>query len=51
MDQLIQRTIVGQLDPVDVARRYVGLVEAEKPELVNFVPLDFVERMSKSMPS
>jgi NAD(P)-dependent dehydrogenase (short-subunit alcohol dehydrogenase family) len=50
MDQLVQRITVGQLDPVDVAKRYVELVEAEKTELVNFVPPDIVERMSKSMP-
>ena len=51
MDQLVQRITVGQLDPADVARRYVELVEAEKTELVNFVPPDIVERMSKSMAS
>jgi NAD(P)-dependent dehydrogenase (short-subunit alcohol dehydrogenase family) len=51
MDQLVQRITVGQLDPVDVARRYVELAEAEKTELVNFVPPDIVERMSKSMPN
>jgi len=51
MDQLVQRITVGQLDPVDVARRYVELVEAETTELVNFVPPDIVERMSKSMPA
>jgi short-subunit dehydrogenase len=51
MDQLVQRITVGQLDPVDVARRYVELVEAGKTELVNFVPPDIVERMSKSMPA
>jgi NAD(P)-dependent dehydrogenase (short-subunit alcohol dehydrogenase family) len=51
MDQLVQRITVGQLDPVDVARRYVELVEADKTELVNFVPPDIVERMSKSMPA
>lgn len=49
MDALVQRITVGQLDPVDVARRYVELVEAEKTELVNFVPPDIMERMSKSM--
>ena len=51
MDQLLQRITVGQLDPVDVARRYVELVEADKTELVNFVPPDIVERMSRSMPA
>jgi hypothetical protein len=34
-----------------VAKRYVELVEAEATELVNFVPPDIVERMSKSMPA
>ena len=51
MDQLVRRITVGQLDPVDVAKRYVELVEADKTELVNFVPPDIVERMSKSMPA
>ena len=51
MDQLVQRITVGQLDPADVAQRYVELVEADKTELVNFVPPDIVERMSKSMPA
>ena len=51
MDQLVQRITVGQLDPADVAKRYVELVEAESTELVNFVPPDIIERMSKSMPS
>jgi NAD(P)-dependent dehydrogenase (short-subunit alcohol dehydrogenase family) len=51
MDQLLQRITVGQLDPVDVAKRYVELVEAQTTELVNFVPPDIVERMSKSMPA
>ena len=51
MDQLVQRITVGQLDPADVAKRYVELVEAEATELVNFVPPDIVERMSKSMPA
>jgi NAD(P)-dependent dehydrogenase (short-subunit alcohol dehydrogenase family) len=50
MDQLVQRITVGQLDPVDVARRYVELVEADQTELVNFVPPDIVERMKRSMP-
>ena len=49
MDALVQRITVGQLDPVDVARRYVELVEASKTELVNFVPPDIVERMSRTM--
>ena len=51
MDQLVQRITVGQLDPAEVVQRYVELVEAETTELVNFVPPDIVERMSKSMPS
>jgi NAD(P)-dependent dehydrogenase (short-subunit alcohol dehydrogenase family) len=50
MDQLVQRITVGQLDPVDVAKRYVELVEADTTELVNFVPPDIVERMKRSMP-
>ena len=51
MDQLVQRITVGQLDPVDVAKRYVELVEADSTELVNFVPPDIVQRMSKAMPA
>ena len=51
MDQLVKRITVGQLDPVDVAKRYVELVEADKTELVNFVPPDIVERMSRSLPA
>ncbi|HEX9183431.1 MAG TPA: SDR family NAD(P)-dependent oxidoreductase [Burkholderiales bacterium] len=51
MDQLLQRITVGQLDPSDVVKRYVELVEAETTELVNFVPPDIVERMSRSMPA
>ena len=51
MEALVQRITVGQLDPVDVAKRYVELVEAESTELVNFVPPDIVERMAKSMPA
>jgi len=50
MDQLVQRITVGQLDPSDVAKRYVELVEADKTELVNFVPPDIIERMSRSLP-
>jgi NAD(P)-dependent dehydrogenase (short-subunit alcohol dehydrogenase family) len=49
MEALVQRITVGQLDPADVAKRYVELVEAETTELVNFVPPDIVERMAKSM--
>ena len=51
MEALVKRITVGQLDPVDVAKRYVELVEAETTDLVNFVPPDIVERMSKSMPT
>ncbi len=51
MDQLLQRITVGQMDPSEVVRRYAELVEAETTELVNFVPPDIVERMSKSMPA
>lgn len=49
MDQLVQRITVGQLDPVDVAKRYVELVEAENTELLNLVPPDILERMSRTM--
>ncbi len=51
MDQLVQRITVGQMDPAEVVKRYVELVEAGETELVNFVPPDIVERMSKSMPA
>ena len=51
MDQLVQRITVGQMNPDEVVKRYVELVEAESTELVNFVPPDIVERMSKSMPA
>lgn len=46
LDALRERITVGQLDPVDVARRYVELVEAEQTELVNFVPADILERLA-----
>jgi len=51
MDYLVQRITVGQMNPDEVVKRYVELVEAETTELVNFVPPDIVERMSKSMPA
>ncbi|HEX2648846.1 MAG TPA: SDR family NAD(P)-dependent oxidoreductase [Burkholderiales bacterium] len=51
MDQLVQRITVGQMNPAEVVKRYVELVEADTTELVNFVPPDIVERMSKSMPA
>lgn len=51
MDALVQRITVGQMDPKEVAKRYVELVEAEKTELVNFIPPDIVERMSRPKPA
>ena len=51
MQQLRQRITVGQMNPQEVVQRFVELVEAETTELVNFVPPDIVERMSKSMPA
>ena len=51
MDHLVQRITVGQMNPDEVVKRYVELVEAETTDLVNFVPPDIVERMSKSMPA
>jgi NAD(P)-dependent dehydrogenase (short-subunit alcohol dehydrogenase family) len=51
MDSLLQRITVGQMDPAEVVKRYVELVEADKTELVNFVPPDIVERMSKPRPA
>jgi len=47
MDSLVKRITIGQLDPADVVRRYVELVEADKTELINFIPKDIVERLSK----
>ncbi len=47
MDSLVNRITVGQFDPADVVKRYVELVEADKTDLVNFIPSDIVERMSK----
>jgi len=51
MDALVNRITIGQLDPADVVKRYVELVEADKTELVNFIPPDIVERMSRPRPS
>jgi short-subunit dehydrogenase len=51
MDLLVQRITVGQMDPTEVVKRYVELVEADKTELVNFVPPDIVERMSRPRPA
>jgi NAD(P)-dependent dehydrogenase (short-subunit alcohol dehydrogenase family) len=47
MDALVKRITIGQLDPADVVRRYVELVEADKTELVNFIPLDILERLGR----
>ena len=46
MDAIVNRITIGQLDPADVVKRYIELVEADKTELVNFIPPDIVERMS-----
>ncbi len=51
MDSLVQRITVGQMDPTEVVKRYIELVEADKTELVNFVPPDIVERMSRPRPA
>jgi short-subunit dehydrogenase len=51
MDSLVQRITVGQMDPAEVVRRFIELVEADKTELVNFVPPDIVERMSRPRPA
>lgn len=47
MESLRNRITVGQLDPEEVADRYVELVEADTTELVNFVPPDIVERLAR----
>lgn len=47
MASLRQRITVGQLDPSEVADRYVELVEADTTELVNFVPSDILERLAR----
>jgi NAD(P)-dependent dehydrogenase (short-subunit alcohol dehydrogenase family) len=47
MQNLRQRITVGQLDPEQVADRYVELVEAETTDLVNFVPPDILERLAR----
>lgn len=47
MESLRQRITVGQLDPDEVADRYVELVEAETTELVNFIPPDIIERLAR----
>ncbi len=51
MDALVRRITVGQLDPAEVVRRYVELVEADKTELVNFIPPDLLERLAKPGPA
>jgi len=51
MDALVRRVTVGQMNPEEVVQRYVELVEAERTELVNFVPADILERVSQSMPA
>lgn len=47
VQSLRERITVGQLDPVEVAQRYVELVEADDTELVNFVPPDIMERLAR----
>ena len=51
MDSLVQLITVGQMDPTDVVKRYVELVEADKTELVNFVPPDIIERIRRPRPA
>jgi NAD(P)-dependent dehydrogenase (short-subunit alcohol dehydrogenase family) len=46
MEGLRQRITVDQLDPADVVRVYVDLVEAESTDLVNPIPPDIIERMT-----
>lgn len=46
MDALRSRITVGQLDPEEVADRYVELTEADETELVNFIPADILERLA-----
>ncbi len=47
MENLRNRITVGQMDPDEVVARYVELVEAERTELVNFIPPDIIERLTK----
>jgi NAD(P)-dependent dehydrogenase (short-subunit alcohol dehydrogenase family) len=47
MDSLVKRITLGQLDPADVVKRYVELVEADMTELVNFIPADILERLAR----
>ena len=51
MDSLVQLITVGQMDPTDVVKRYVELIEADKTELVNFVPPDIIERIRRPRPA
>lgn len=51
MDALVKRITVGQLDPADVVKRYVELVEADKTELANFIPSDILERLAGAKPA
>jgi short-subunit dehydrogenase len=46
MDALRDRITVGQLDPEEVADRYVELVEADETELLNLIPPDILERLA-----
>jgi len=48
MNQLKQIITVGQLDPADVVKVYVDLVEADSTELVNLIPADIIERITGS---
>lgn len=47
VESLRQRITVDQLEPIEVAERYVELVEADETELVNFVPPDLMERLAQ----
>ncbi len=51
MDSLVKRITIGQLDPTDVVKRYVELVEADKTELVNFIPPDILDRLAMARPA
>jgi NAD(P)-dependent dehydrogenase (short-subunit alcohol dehydrogenase family) len=47
MESLRNRITVGQLEPEEVADRYVELVEADTTDLVNFIPPDIIERLAR----
>ena len=51
MDSVVQIITVGQMDPTEVVKRYIELVEADKTDLVNFVPPDIVERIRRPRPT